>query len=115
MPDNLPAGVTKAHRYEPIVSESYLDMVSHFGVAVVPARPYKPRDKAKVELAALLVERWILARLEQIGQDDFLLFSTDHPHRHASAAEDFLAVLPEGQRRGIEFDNAAVFLWLLKR
>ena len=61
--DNLPAGVTKAHRYEPIVNESYLDMASHFGVAVVPARPYKPRDKAKVEAAVLLVERWILARL----------------------------------------------------
>jgi transposase len=38
-------------------------MASHFGVAVMPARPYKPRDKAKVELAVLLVERWILARL----------------------------------------------------
>ncbi len=63
VPDNLPAGVTKAHRYEPIVNESYLDMASHFGVAVVPARPYKPRDKAKGELAVLLVERWILARL----------------------------------------------------
>ena len=61
--DNLPAGVTKAHRYEPIVNESYLDMASHFGVAVVPARPYRPRDKAKVELAVLVVERWILARL----------------------------------------------------
>lgn len=61
--DNLPSGVTQAHRYEPIVNESYLDMASHFGVAVVPARPYKPRDKAKVEAARLLVERWILARL----------------------------------------------------
>lgn len=63
VPDNLPAGVTKAHRYEPIVNESYLDMAAHFGVAVVPARPYKPRDKAKAESAVLVVERWILARL----------------------------------------------------
>lgn len=61
--DNLPAGVTKAHRYEPIVNESYLDMAAHFGVAVLPARPYKPRDKAKAESAVLVVERWILARL----------------------------------------------------
>jgi transposase len=61
--DNLPSGVTKAHRYEPIVNESYLDMASHFGVAVVPARPYRPRDKAKVEAGVLLVERWVLARL----------------------------------------------------
>ena len=46
VPDNLPSGVTKPHRYEAIVNESYLDMASHFGVAVVPARPYRPRDKA---------------------------------------------------------------------
>jgi transposase len=63
VPDNLPSGVTKAHRYEPIVNESYLDMAAHFGVAVIPARPRKPRDKAKVENGVLLVERWILARL----------------------------------------------------
>lgn len=63
VPDNLPAGVTQAHRYEPIINESYLDMASHFGVAVIPARPRKPRDKAKAEVAVLLVERWILARL----------------------------------------------------
>jgi len=61
--DNLPAGVTKPHRYEPIVNESYLDLASHFGVAVAPARPYKPRDKAKIESGVLVVERWILARL----------------------------------------------------
>jgi transposase len=63
VPDNLPSAVTKAHRYEPILNESYLDMASHFGVAVVPARPFKARDKAKVEAAVLLVERWVLARL----------------------------------------------------
>ena len=61
--DNLPSGVTKPHRYEPIVNESYLDLASHFGVAVAPARPYKPRDKAKIESGVLVVERWILARL----------------------------------------------------
>src|SRR5664279_6359058 len=38
-------------------------MASHYGTAVIPARPYKPRDKAKVEVGVLLVQRWILARL----------------------------------------------------
>jgi transposase len=38
-------------------------MVAHYGTAVLPARPYRPRDKAKVEAAVLVVERWILARL----------------------------------------------------
>ena len=29
----------------------------------MPARPYKPQDKGKVEAAVLVVEQWILARL----------------------------------------------------
>lgn len=38
-------------------------MATHYGTAVLPARPSKPRDKAKVEGGVQLVERWILARL----------------------------------------------------
>jgi transposase len=38
-------------------------MAAHYGTAILPARPYKPRDKAKVEAAVLLVQRWIAARL----------------------------------------------------
>lgn len=63
VPDNLKSAVTKAHRYEPDLNPSYQEMARHYGVAVVPARSYKPRDKAKVEAGVLLVERWILARL----------------------------------------------------
>jgi transposase len=63
VPDNPRTAVTRAHRYEPEINESYLDMASHFGTAIIPARPYKARDKAKVEVSVLLVERWILARL----------------------------------------------------
>jgi transposase len=63
VPDNLRAGVTRAHRYEPEVNPTYLEMAAHYGCAVIPARPYKPRDKAKVESGMLLVERWILASL----------------------------------------------------
>ena len=61
--DNLKAGVTTASRYEPGVNRTYLDFASHYGTAIVPTRPRKPRDKAKVEAAVLIVERWILARL----------------------------------------------------
>jgi len=63
VPDNLKSAVTKAHRYEPDLNPSYQEMARHYGVAVLPARPYKPRDKAKAEAGVLLVERWILARL----------------------------------------------------
>ncbi|WP_404418318.1 IS21 family transposase [Marinospirillum sp.] len=63
VPDNLKSGVTKAHRYEPDLNPTYQDMVSHYGVSVVPARVRKPRDKAKAEGGVLIVERWILAAL----------------------------------------------------
>jgi transposase len=46
VPDNLRSGVTKAHRYEPDLNPTYADLASHYGVAVLPARVRKPRDKA---------------------------------------------------------------------
>jgi transposase len=63
VPDNLRSGVSKAHRYEPDLNPTYMDLASHYGVAVLPARVRKPRDKAKAEAGVLLVERWILAML----------------------------------------------------
>jgi transposase len=61
--DNLKAGVTAACRYEPGISRTYQDMASHYGTAVLPARVRRPRDKAKVEVAVQVVQRWVLARL----------------------------------------------------
>ncbi len=63
VPDNLKSGITKACRYEPDVNPTYADFIDYYGTAVLPARPYKPKDKAKAENAVLIVERWILARL----------------------------------------------------
>ncbi|HEV1992463.1 MAG TPA: IS21 family transposase [Candidatus Dormibacteraeota bacterium] len=65
VPDNPRTGVSKAHRYEPILNPTYAEMAAHYGVAVIPARPYKPRDKAKVEVGVQVVQRWILARLRK--------------------------------------------------
>ena len=65
VPDNLRSGVTQACRYEPDLNRSYQDMATHYGVAVVPARPRKPRDKAKVEQGVQLAERWIVAALRK--------------------------------------------------
>ena len=61
--DNLKSGITKACFHEPAVNRTYADLASHYDTAVVPARPYKPRDKAKVEVAVQIAERWILAAL----------------------------------------------------
>ena len=63
IPDNLLSGVTVADRYEPGINATYADMAAHYGTAVLPARPYKPKDKAKAEVGVQVVERWILARL----------------------------------------------------
>jgi transposase len=63
VPDNPRTGVTRACRYEPDLNRTYQEMAQHYNIAVLPARPYKPRDKAKVENAVGIVERWILAAL----------------------------------------------------
>ena len=63
VPDNLKAAVTRASRYTPQVNNTYAEMAAHYQTAVLPARPYKPQDKAKAEVAVQVVERWILARL----------------------------------------------------
>jgi len=63
VPDNLKSGVNKACRYDPELNPSYQQLAEHYQVAVIPARPRKPRDKPKVEVGVQIVERWILARL----------------------------------------------------
>ena len=63
VPDQLKSGVTRACRYEPGVQRSYNEWSEHFGTTILPARPRKPRDKAKVEVAVQVAERWILARI----------------------------------------------------
>ena len=65
VPDNLKSGVTRACRYEPDLNRTYEEMAAHYGVAVIPARRMKPRDKAKVESGVLVVERWIMAALRK--------------------------------------------------
>ncbi|HYF94931.1 MAG TPA: IS21 family transposase [Symbiobacteriaceae bacterium] len=63
VPDNPKAGVKRPCRYEPDLNPTYQEMATHYGTVIIPARPYKPRDKAKVENAVQVVERWILAPL----------------------------------------------------
>ena len=61
IPDNLRSGVTKAHRYEPQCQATYEELGQHYQCAIMPARAYKPKDKAKVEKAVQLVQQRILA------------------------------------------------------
>lgn len=63
IPDNLKSGVTHPCRYEPDLNPTYQDLAEYYDTVVIPARVGKPKDKAKVESAVLIVERWILAAL----------------------------------------------------
>jgi transposase len=63
IPDNLKSGVTSPDRYEPDLNPTYAELARHYGAAVMPARVRKPKDKAKVEVAVQVAERWILAAL----------------------------------------------------
>lgn len=66
VPDNTKVAVIKACLYDPVINRTYADLAVHYGTAVLPARPYKPRDKAKVEVGVLIAERWLLGRLRHV-------------------------------------------------
>lgn len=63
VPDQLRAAVSRPSRVEPAIQRTYAELARHYGTAVVPARPYRPRDKAKVEGAVLIAQRYLLAAI----------------------------------------------------
>ncbi|SEE86425.1 Transposase [Rhizobiales bacterium GAS191] len=65
VPDNLKSGVHRASFYDPELNRSYAMMASHYGVGILPARPRRPRDKAKVEAGVRLAQTYILGRLRR--------------------------------------------------
>lgn len=66
VPDNLKSAVSKACRYDPELNPSYAQFAAYYQTAVIPARPYKPKDKSKAEVGVQIVERWIMMRLRKI-------------------------------------------------
>jgi transposase len=65
VPDNLKSGVTKPCYYEPKINFTYQEWATHYSTAILPARPYRARDKAKVEAGVQVVQRWIVAALRK--------------------------------------------------
>jgi len=63
VPDNPKVAIIKACFYEPQANRTYSDLAAHYDTALLPARPRRPRDKAKVEACVRIVERWLLGRL----------------------------------------------------
>ena len=66
VPDNLKSGIHKASFYDPEINRTYGALAAHYGVGVLPARPGKPRDKAKVEAGVRFAQTYILGRLRQL-------------------------------------------------
>lgn len=66
VPDNTKTGITQPSRYEPILHRTYQEMAEHYGTAILPTRPRKPRDKAKVESAVQIAQNQILAALRDL-------------------------------------------------
>jgi transposase len=63
VPDQLRSAVKRPDRYDPDINDAFQELAQHYGMAVIPARPRKPKGKAKVEAGVLIAQRWILARL----------------------------------------------------
>jgi transposase len=63
VPDNLKSAVTHPRDDAPDLNPTYRDLGEHDGVAIMPARPYRARDKAKAEVGVQVVQRGIVAAL----------------------------------------------------
>jgi transposase len=101
VPDNTKTGVTRAHRYDPDLNPTYYNFALHCGFGIVPARPYKPRDKAKAESAVQLAQRWIVAALRH-----HKFFSLEELN---AAIRELLAKLNQRPFRKREGSRATVF------
>jgi len=55
VPDNLKAAVTRSHRYEPTLNQTFESFAHHYDTCILPARAYKPRDKSLVEGAVRIM------------------------------------------------------------
>jgi transposase len=101
VPDNLKAGVKNPCRYEPDLNPTYQDLAEHYGVAVIPARSGKPKDKAKAEVGVQVAERWILARLR--NRTFFSLADLNH------AIRELLGLLNERPMKHLERSRREFF------
>ena len=101
IPDNLRTGVSRACRYDPDLNPTYQEFALHYEAGVVPARPYRARDKAKVEVGVQVAERWIIAALRH--QKFFRLADLNH------AIRELLERLNQRPFRKREGSRASVF------
>lgn len=66
VPDNLRSAVTKSSKYEPTINETFADFAEHYNTTILPARAFKPKDKALVEIVINIIYTRIYAKLRDI-------------------------------------------------
>src|SRR5438309_11315518 len=104
VPDSLNSAVTQPSHYEPDLNPTYRDLGEHYGLAIIPARPYRPRDKAKAEVGVQVVQRWIVAALRK--RKFFSLAEVNQ------AIAELLVGLNQRRFRKLEGNRAALFAQL---
>jgi transposase len=104
VPDNLKTGVNKPCFYEPDLNPTYREMGAHYDTAIIPARPYRPRDKSKVEVGVQIVQRWIVAALRNRQ-----FFSLQEVNQ---AVAELLARLNQRRFHKLEGNRATLFAQL---
>jgi len=126
VPDNLKSGVHKASFYDPEINRSYAMMAAHYGVGILPARPYRPRDKAKVEAGVRFAQSYILGRLRH--QTFFSLAEANRAiagvldrmnchlmRRLGTSRRDLFASLEQGALRALPVSDYEFAEWRLAR
>jgi transposase len=101
--DNLKSGVTKSHLYDPDINPLYAKLAEHYGVAVLPARVRKPRDKAVVESNVLHLQRHLLGRLRD--RTFFSLIEINDAIASELLSYNARPMQQYGQSRRVRFDE----------
>lgn len=104
VPDNCKTAVVHTNLYKPELNHAYRDLARHYGIAIIPARIVKPRDKATVESSVGWLETWLLEWLKDklyfsfdelnhdIRERVLELSKRDFKHREGSRESVFLAL-----------------------
>lgn len=100
VPDNCKTAVIHTNLYDPELNHAYREMSLHYGVAIIPARVVKPKDKASVESSVGWLETWLLEWLSSKVYFSFEALNHDIRERIAALSErDFKH--REGSRKSI--------------
>jgi transposase len=103
VPDNLKSAVTKSSKYEPVLNESFADFAQHYSTTILPARAYKPRDKALVENAVRIMYTRIYTKIR--GNNYFTLEELNAAIRIALEEHNSLLLTGRNYSRRQQFEE----------